>query len=722
VTDRELQKPTNRLSEEPSAYLRQHMHNPVDWYPWGREALDLAAAEDKPLFVSIGYSACHWCHVMEHESFEDPATAALMNELFVCIKVDREERPDLDQIYMDAVTRIVGQGGWPLSVFCKPGGEPFYGGTYFPPEPRHGMPAFRQLLAGVADAYANRRDEVEVSAGQIIRALEPSIADGVGEPPGAKIVAEAARGLLRAADRVHGGFGTAPKFPTPAYLDLLLAAVDVLPADEAKDALSHVAFSCREMARGGVYDHIGGGFHRYAVDAHWGVPHFEKMLYDQGQLLRVYAETWRRSGRCDEALIWPIRETVDFLRREMSAPDGGFYASLDADSEGEEGKFYVWNFDEIARVLGEERAAAFDAAYGVTAAGNFEGAATVLRETTGDVRSRFAEEREALRRARNKRIAPGTDRKRLAAWNGMLISGLARAGSLLEDDGMLNDAVAAADFVLEKLIDDDGRLLRTYDLGRARVPAFLDDLAGMLEACLDLQRAGAGERFFAAALRFADDIATRFFDEEASDLFLTPSDGEPLVVRPRSDHDGATPHSTGLAAMGLLRAASIAGRSDLRSLANRVLRTHASRLERSPEALPTLARAALTAERGLSVAVIVGNSEDAATRALAARARAALRPEDAVLVVQPEFNVKPSGFNVKPSGFNVKPSELSIKPSEFSANPSESGAKSGASPIGVDPHWISGRQLVNGRPAAYVCRGVECSLPALSPDELTTLC
>jgi uncharacterized protein YyaL (SSP411 family) len=620
---------------------------------------------------------------MEHESFEDPATAALMNELFVCIKVDREERPDLDQIYMDAVTRLVGRGGWPLNVFCKPGGEPFYGGTYFPPEPRHGMPAFRQLLAGVAGAFDNRRDQVEVAVGQLIRAIDPSVAGGGEEPAGAKTVSAAARGLLRAADRVHGGFGTAPKFPTPTYLDLLLAATDVLPADEAKDALSHVAFSCREMARGGVYDHIGGGFHRYAVDAHWGVPHFEKMLYDQGQLLRVYAEAWRRTGCCDGGLIWPIRETVGFLQREMSAPDGGFYASIDADSEGEEGKFYVWKPDETARVLGEERAAAFDAAYGVTAAGNFEGAATVLRETTEDPRDRFAEEREALRLARNARIAPGTDPKRLAAWNGMVISGLARAGSLLDDDEMLADAVAAADFVLAKLIDRDGRLLRTYDFGRARVPAFLDDLAGMLEACLDLQRAGADERFFAAALRFADDIAARFFDEEASDLFLTPSDGEPLVVRPRSDHDGATPHSAGLAAMGLLRAASVAGRSDLRSLAERVLRTYASRLEQAPEALPTLARAALAAERGLSVAVIVGDPEDAATRALAARARAALRPEDAVLVVQPE---------------------------------------SSASPVGVDSHWIGGRKLVDGRPAAYVCRGVECSLPALSPDELAALC
>ncbi len=681
------EKPTNRLAREASAYLRQHMHNPVDWYPWGREALDRAAADDKPLFVSIGYSACHWCHVMEHESFEDPATAALLNERFVCIKVDREERPDVDQIYMDAVMRMLGQGGWPLSVFCKPGGEPFFGGTYFPPEPRHGMPAFRQVLAGVADAYANRRAEVDVAVDQILRAIAPASAPGDAEPPGAETAVRAARGLLRAADRVRGGFGASPKFPTPTYLDLLLAAADALPADEADDALAHVRFSCRAMARGGVYDHLGGGFHRYAVDAHWGVPHFEKMLYDQGQLLRVYAEAWRRGGCAEADLVWPIRETVDFLRREMAAPDGGFYASLDADSEGEEGKFYVWKPEEIAGVLDPERAAAFDAAYGVTAAGNFDGATTVLREAAEHPRDRFAQEREALRRARSERIAPGTDHKRLTAWNAMVISGLARAGSLLDDRWMLDDAVAAADFVLAKVIDGDGRLLRTYDRGRARIPAFLDDVAGMLEACLDLQRAGAGERFLAAALRFADDIATRFFDEAASDLCLTPSDGEPLVIRPRSDHDGATPHSAGLAVLGLLRAASISGRDELRALAERVLAAHAWRLQRAPEALPTMARAALVAEGGLALAVIVGDPDAEPTRALAAHARGALRPEDAVLVVQPGRTGEPD-----------------------------------SAPTGVDPSWIRGRKPVDGRPTAYVCRGVECSLPALSPDDLATLC
>jgi uncharacterized protein YyaL (SSP411 family) len=657
------------------------MYNPVDWYAWSPEALERAAAEDKPLLVSIGYSACHWCHVMEHESFEDPATAALMNELFVCIKVDREERPDIDQLYMDAVTRLVGHGGWPLTVFCKPGGEPFYGGTYFPPVPRHGMPAFRDLLRNVAETYQDRRNAVDDAAGQLMRALGQHLTGMADALPGATTAAQAARQLLTNADRTHGGFGGAPKFPTPTYLELLLAASDALPADEARDAITHVAFTCREMARGGVYDHVGGAFHRYAVDADWGVPHFEKMLYDQGQLLRVYAEAWRRTGRCDDALLWPIRETVEFVRREMAAPDGGFYASLDADSEGDEGKYYVWKPDEIAAVLGDERAIAFNLAFGVTPTGNFEGGATVLRERTEESRDHFAEERTALRAAREARIAPSTDSKRVAAWNGLAISGLARAGSLLGDEGMLKDAVAAADFVLEKMIAEDGHLLRTFDRGRARVPAFLDDLAAMLEACLDLQRAGSGERFLVAALGFADDIATRFYDADEADFFLTPSDGERLVHRPRSDHDGATPHSAGLATLGLVRTAAIGGREDLRRVADSVFRTHAFALERSPAAFPTLARAALVAERGLSVAVIVGEPEDPAARALAECARRTLRPEDAVIVARPD--------------------EL---------------------PANVDAHWLQGRKPVDGRPTAYVCRGVECSLPALSADELEPLC
>jgi uncharacterized protein YyaL (SSP411 family) len=567
-------------------------------------------------------------------------------------------------------------------VFCTPEGEPFYGGTYFPPVPRHGLPAFRQLLEGIAEAYRVRRDEVGESAGRILAALRQRPEGRAGETSGAETAARAAAHLLQQADPEHGGFGGAPKFPTPTSLDLLLAAVDVLPERKAREALEQVALTCREMARGGLYDHLGGGFHRYCVDALWRIPHFEKMLYDQGLLLRVYAELWRRTGSRDDDLLWPIRETVEFLRREMTAPEGGFRASWDADSEGEEGRFYVWNPDQVASELGSEAGSAFCQAYGITPRGNFEGGTTVLHDVAREPRARFREEREALYRARGKRIPPGLDGKRIASWNGFTISGLARVGSLLDDASMIRDAATAADFVLERMTDAAGHPCRVFDAGRASVPAFLDDRAAMLEATLDLWRAGAGDRFGAAALRIADDIAARFYDDAEGDLFFTPSDGEPLVHRPRSDHDGATPHSAGLAVLGLLRIATLAGRPDLRRIAERVIETHATALERAPEAFCTLARAALAAERGLSVAVVVGDPESAATRALADRARRVLLPEEAVLVVPP-------------------------------------GA---APPDGVDPDWLRGRDALDGRATAWVCRGTACSLPAVDPDELTPLC
>ncbi len=669
----------NRLGAESSAYLRQHMHNPVDWFPWSAEALEHARRGDKPLLVSIGYSACHWCHVMEHESFEDAETAALMNELFVSIKVDREERPDLDQIYMDTVTKLTGHGGWPLTVFCTPDGTPFYGGTYFPPEPRHGLPSFRQVLAAVAQAYRERRDEVKQSAGQILAALAERPRGVAQSAPGAQTAAQAALRLLQGADAEHGGFGSAPKFPTPCNLELLLAAVDVLPERKAREALEHVVFTCREMARGGVYDQLGGGFHRYSVDARWAVPHFEKMLYDQGQLLRVYVEARRRSDATDDDLLWPVRETAAWLRREMSAEDGGFYASLDADSEGEEGVYYVWTPPQIESVLGAEAGAAFGRAYGVTERGNFEHATSVLADAAREPRARFASERAALLAVREKRVPPATDRKRVAAWNALAISGLARAGSLTGDDALLEAAVAAADFVATHLRDGAGRLARVWNAGRAQVPAFLDDLAAWLEAALDLHRAGAGERWLGQALAAAEDITARFFDAAEGDLFLTPSDGERLVHRPRSDHDGATPHSTGLAVIGLLRIADLAGRSDWRAIAERVIETHAFVLERAPHAFPTLARAALAAERGLGVAVILGAPGDPATRALAARARRVLEPTDAVVVAAPGT----------------------------------------PAPVGVAASWLKGREPQGGRPTAWICRGVTCSLPIVEPDLLS---
>jgi uncharacterized protein YyaL (SSP411 family) len=670
----------NRLAQETSAYLRQHMHNPVDWHPWGPEALDRARREQRPLLVSIGYSACHWCHVMEHESFEDEETAALMNRLFVCIKVDREERPDVDQLYMDTVTGLSGHGGWPLTVFCLPDGRPFYGGTYYPPEPRHGMPSFRQVLLGVDQDWRERADEVIASAEQITRALGARPSGAAGTPPGAHTLERAGLRLLQRADPGHGGFGGAPKFPTPTSLDALLAAADVLPERKAREAVDHVVLSCREMSRGGLYDHLGGGFHRYTVDAHWCVPHFEKMLYDEAQLLRTYVETWRRTGGEDDDLLWPVRETVDFLAREMRAEDGGWFASQDADSEGEEGRFYVWTPAEIEAELGE-RAAEFCEAYSVSERGNFEHGRSVLHDRARRPRAELADERARLLRARERRVRPGTDRKRVVAWNALTLSGLARAGSLLGEPAWLEEAARAADFLLARARDGEGRLLRVIDGERAHVTGFLDDHATLLEALLDLQRAGAGDRFAEAAAGIADALVDRFFDPEQGDLFLTPSDGEPLAQRPRSDHDGATPHSTGLAVLSLLRAASLMGGKAWREVAERTLASHAFPLERAPEAYPTLSRAARVAERGLSVAVVIGEPAQDGTLALAASARRLLAPEDAVLVHAP-------------------------------------GAPP---PARIDPFWLQGREPQEGRPTAYLCRGTTCSLPVTDPAELAPL-
>jgi len=701
VTNNEA-APQNRLANEASAYLRQHMDNPVDWYPWGEEALSLARAQDKPILVSIGYSACHWCHVMAHESFEDSETAALMNRLYVNIKVDREERPDVDQIFMDTVTRLTGHGGWPLTIFLTPDGRPYYGGTYYPKEAAHNLPSFKQILEGVEHALRSRKGEVEQTAQQILAALAAR-PEGVAEtPPGLHNVVHGARAIMSSADAQHGGFGGAPKFPTVCNFEMLLCALDFLPADERVSVLGHCVFSCHEMARRGLYDHLAGGFHRYCVDDDWTIPHFEKMLYDQGQLLRAYAETWRRIG-CqpglqpeapdewgEDELLWPIRETVDYLRRQMTDPQvgaaGGFYASEDADSEGSEGTFYVWRPEQIEDELGQAAGEAFNRAYSVTPNGNFEHGTTHLVDAERAPRAEFQSERERLLARRSLRVPPDTDRKRVASWNGYAISGLARAGSLLADESMVRDAAAAADFVMREMTDDQGRLQRIFNEGRASVGAFLDDHAAMLDACLDLYRAGAGDRFLTSGLGLAREIAGRFFDEEAGDFFLTPSDGEPLVHRPRSDHDGATPHAAGLATHGLLRISGLCGANDLSKIAARVIETHAFELERVPHAFPTLLRAVALRERGLSVAVIVGADSDPAREALAQRARQVLGLEDGVVVVV---------------------------------------APGATGPASLAPSWLEGRlegrEPADGKATAYVCRGSSCSLPVTEPDALEPL-
>ncbi len=671
---------TNRLGQQTSAYLRQHQTNPVDWYPWGDEALARAKAEDRPILISIGYSACHWCHVMERECFENPEIAAMMNESFINIKVDREERPDIDQIYMSTALKLNGRGGWPLNAICTPDGRPFFVGTYFPPEPRGEMPSFPDILQALSQAWREQRDEIEENSAQIVAALSdrPEQAGAAGETLGAAKIQQAAQAIMKSADLAHGGFGRAPKFPTPPNLEFLTASLDFFEHDTSSEIARFLALTGREMSRRGLFDQIGGGFHRYCTDVNWTIPHFEKMLYDQGQLISFYAELARRAHDGTD-LLWPIIETADYLKREMQGEGGAFYASQDADSEGEEGKFFVWTPLEIAAHLGDD-ADPFCTTYGVRLAGNFENGTTQLVDEARSKRSDFADARARLLAARNERIAPATDPKHVAAWNGYVISGLARAASVVGDTALLDEAKRAADFVLNKMTVD-GHLYRVFDGGRAHVPAFLDDHAAMLGAYLDLHRAGAGDRYLEAALHIAETLIQRFADRETGALYLTAEDAPgaaSLVHRPRSDHDGATPDASGLALLGLTRLAALGHRGDLDAFVTQALDEQSALIENAPHAFPTLLRAVALRLRGMSFAVIIGDPSADDTHRLAERARRVLRPEDAILVCAENAEV----------------------------------------PAGIAPDWIRGRIAIDGKATAYLCHGTLCSAPVQEPSEL----
>ena len=684
-------RPMNRLSRESSAYLRQHQYNPVDWYPWGEEALDRARLENRPILVSIGYSACHWCHVMERESFENPAIAARMNEAFVCIKVDREERPDVDQIYMNAGLTLNGHGGWPLNAICTPDGRPFFVGTYFPPERRGNTPGFVDVIDALSKAWREQRETVEENAAEIAAALVARPEGESTQVPGAATIRRAAEMIMRSADLSHGGFGQAPKFPTPTNLEFLTAALDFLPNEEATNTARFLSLTAREMARRGLFDQLGGGFHRYCVDASWTIPHFEKMLYDQGQLLSFYAELARRAH--DPAdLVWPILETAAYLRREMRAPSGAYFASQDADSEGVEGKFFVWTPEQIAEHLDHD-ADLFCTQYGVRLVGNFEHGTTHLTDEARAPRQELATARAKLLDVRSRRIPPATDPKHVAAWNGLVISGLARSASATGNAQMLEEAAEAANFVLASMRSEDGQLLRVvYPDDTPDLPAptraqpikpssggFLDDYAGMLVACLDLQRAGAGNHYLESALEFANQILERFADHETGALFLSPADGHgQLIHRPRADHDGATPDASGLALLGLTRLAALSHAGEIDRFVERAIAEQSLFLEKAPHAFPTLLRAIALRTRGTAVAVIIGAPDAPETRALANRARRVLRPEDAVVVCAP-------------------------------------GAPA---PAGVAADWTRGREALEGRATAYVCLGSVCSLPVQKPSEL----
>ena len=548
----------NRLAQETSAYLRQHAHNPVDWYPWGDEAWARARAEDRPVLVSIGYSSRHWCHVMERESFEDANVARLMNEHVIAIKVDREERPDVDQIYMEAVQRMTGSGGWPLNMFCMPDGRPFMGGTYFPPRRQHNRPSFAEIVLAVSRAWKTQRDDVLKAAEQVIEALRARPEVTSPDPLGRESLSVLVRQLMARADRRHGGFGAAPKFPTATNLEAVLAAAQLGIA--RGDALEHLIFSLEKMARGGIFDQLGGGFHRYSTDERWLVPHFEKMLYDNGQLLRLYAEAYRQTG--NESLRWPVEETVAWLEREMRDPAGGFYASQDADSEGEEGRFFVWSPAEVQALLGPELGADFCDGYGVEPQGTFEHSGkSVLTHGLAGERPRYAEARAALFAARSARVAPATDRKNVCAWIGYAISGLALSGTVFERPDWLISAGRAAEFVLTRMSDGGRKLQRVYEDGQAKIPAFLDDHAGLILALLDLSRADGNPRWVESALAVADELRANFYDATTRELFFSPRGDGTLVLRPTSDGDGATPAGAGLAVLALLRLHELTGRT-----------------------------------------------------------------------------------------------------------------------------------------------------------------
>ncbi len=553
---------TNRLAQETSPYLLQHADNPVDWYPWGEEALQKAKAEDKPIFLSIGYSACHWCHVMAHESFEDEAVAQILNEHFVNVKVDREERPDLDRLYMTAVQAMTGSGGWPMSVFLTPDGQPFFGGTYFPPARRQGLPSFTDVLSALVDAWQNRRQEL-VESGQRLVEFVAKQNQAAGPTEAQELdpatLESAFAGLRSRFDRRRGGWGEGPKFPQPMALEFLLR-YHYTTGDSR--ALSLVTQTLDAMARGGMYDQLGGGFHRYSVDDRWLVPHFEKMLYDNAQLARVYLHAWQVTGEPFYRVI--TEEVLDYVVREMTDPAGGFYSTQDADSEGQEGKFFVWTWDEIHQVLGPE-ADAFVAAYGVTQAGNVPAgsahglAGQNILELVGSLAQRadLADARRKLFAVREKRVRPGRDEKVLTSWNGLMLAAFAEAAQALGRDDYRQVAEANADFVLGELRRPNGRLWHTWKGGEAKLNGYLEDYAYLMEGLLELYQATFEPRWYLAAEELAQGMMAHFSAPNGG-FFDTSDDHETLITRPRELQDNAVPSGNAMAAFVLLRLADLA--------------------------------------------------------------------------------------------------------------------------------------------------------------------
>ncbi|QDU36797.1 hypothetical protein Mal4_10950 [Maioricimonas rarisocia] len=582
----------NRLASETSPYLLQHAHNPVDWYPWGDEAFARAEEEDKPVFLSIGYSACHWCHVMERESFENEEIAELMNRSFVNIKVDREERPDVDQIYMSAVQLMTKHGGWPMSVFLTPDGRPFFGGTYWPPESRMGMPGFRDVISRLAQFWNEQRDEVLRSAESVTEAVGRIAAPDMAQTSLTdQTLRNAMKELLTAADRRHGGFGGAPKFPHPMDVRVLLRCARRFENDEAREI---ACFTLDKMADGGIYDHLGGGFHRYSTDARWLVPHFEKMLYDNALLVPAYLEAFQLTG--EGRYRTTVVETLAYIEREMTSSEGAFFSTQDADSEGEEGKYFVWSAQEIRDILGDEEARIFSAFYDVTPQGNWEGtnilnrprsleeAARSLDLEPAGLTAQLETSRQKLLEARSQRVAPGRDDKILVAWNGMMIAALAQAARVLDQPQYAQAATDAAEFILGSMRDDEGRLLHSYKDGRARFNAYLDDYACLIDGLVELYQTTFAPQHLEAAVTLAEQLRDDFADADGQGFFYTPHHHEQLIARSKDTQDSATPSGNAVAATALLKLGRLCGRTDLQELGYQTLQQLSGLIAEHPRA------------------------------------------------------------------------------------------------------------------------------------------
>jgi uncharacterized protein YyaL (SSP411 family)/aryl-alcohol dehydrogenase-like predicted oxidoreductase len=673
-------KHTNRLAESTSPYLLQHAHNPVDWYPWGEEALTRARAEDKPILLSIGYSACHWCHVMERESFENEDVAALMNASFICIKVDREERPDLDDIYMAATLAMnQGHGGWPMTVFLTPEQEPFFAGTYFPPEDRWGRPGFRTLLDRIAVAWRDDRANVRAQGAELVQYLRQNTRSAPGGALGEDELRAAADQLARDFDARAGGFGAAPKFPPSAALSLLLRCHR---RSGDAHALEMVTRTLDAMAEGGMYDQVGGGFHRYSVDAEWLVPHFEKMLYDNALLAGVYLEGFQATGNAFYARV--AREILDYVLREMTGPEGGFHSATDADSEGEEGRFFVWTPDEVEAALGDaETARRVCAYYDISERGNWEGKSIPNTSRTGkrvaaalgigedELERTVAEARPRLYAARRQRVAPGLDDKVLTAWNGLMIASMAEGARVLGEPRFQDAAERAASFLLATLRKPDGRLLRTARAGKAHLDAYLEDYAYLADGLVTLYEAGADVRFLRAAEQLCERMRADFAAPDGG-FFSTARDHESLIVRHREGHDGATPSANAMAALALARLSYHLDREDLRADAVRAVQSYARVVARQPRSFATTLRAVDLMLEGPLELAFVGDS-------------AGLQPLRAAVAAH-------------------------FLPNRIVAH---------AAP-GEDPGLplLAGKTLVDGRAALYVCRDFACRRPVTDPADV----